>query len=330
MHPFTCSRLGGKFLILFHVIHPTDSCSPFKMAKRAREDSEYRRSLDTLFNLVQKWLKTTGDVAAAAAQSTSLESFITDPTPEKHLIHAIRHMNKLAQNIAGGKSLDDLYSALRRCVLDIRNDANLHQWVEDYIAYARRALENIGDNDIEEIRDTRQSLRQRWNELTDTGSDKSQNWKEDFEALREQVREFQERMETDKDLQAVRKAYTQLGRDIEDTLVDVAAVGLQAALGGTSWLWTDLFNVYLPRFVRMMKSIPIPRYDLLPSLAFSSISSLMYVIVRSTSTRKLNLCSKTSIFLLSGYSQGISSSATSLTSRSLPPLMGNLRQPLEH
>jgi len=295
------------------------------MVKRAREDPEYRRSLDTLFDLAQKWLKATGDVAVDAAQSTSLESFVNDPTPEKHLIQAIRYVNKLVQNIAGGKTLDDLHSALRMCVIDIRNDTGLRQWVEDYIAYAKRGLENAGDNDMEEIRDTRKALRRRWNELTDTDSDNSRKWTEDFEALRKEVREFQERMEQDKDLQAVRQAHAQLGRDIEDTLVDVAAVGLQAAVSGTSWFWADLFNVYLPRFISTIKSIPIPRYDLLPS---SSSSSLMYAIVRSTSTRKLNLYSRISTSLLLGYFRGTSSSATSPTSRLLRPLIGNLRRPL--
>jgi hypothetical protein len=293
------------------------------MVKRAREDPGYRRSLDTLFDLVQKWLKAAGSLTAAAAQSTSLESFVNDPTPEKHLIQAIRHVNKLVQNIAGGKTLDDLHSALRMCVIDIRNDTDLRQWVEDYIAYARRALENAGDNDMEEIRDTRQALRRRWNELTNTGSDNNRKWKEDFEALGKEAREFQDRMEQDKDLQAVRQAHAQLGRDIEDTLVDVAAVGLQAAVSGTSWLWADLFNVYLPRFISMIKSIPIPRYDLLPSAASSS---LMYAIVRNTSTRKLNLYSKISMFLLLGYFRGTFSSATSPTSRLLRPVVGNLRQ----
>jgi len=295
------------------------------MAKRAREDPEYRRSIDTLFDLVQKWLKETGNVAVAAAQSTSLESFVNDPTPEKHLIQAIRYVNNFLQNIAGGKTLDDLHSALRMCIIDIRNDTDLRQWVEDYIAYARRALENAGDNDMEGIRDTRQALSRRWNELTDTGSDKSRKWKEDFEALRKEVREFQERMEQDKDLQAVRQAHAQLGRDIEDTLVDVAAVGLQAAVSGTSWIWADLFNVYLPRFISMIKSIPIPRYDLLPS---SASLSLMYAIVRNTSTRNLNLYSRISMSLLSGYFQATFSSATSPTSRLLHPLVGNPRQPL--
>jgi len=295
------------------------------MLKRAREDLEYRRSLDTLFDLVQKWFKATGSVAVEAAQSTSLESFVNDPTPEKHLIQAIRYVNKLVQNITGGRTLDDLHSALRMCVIDIRNDTGLRQWVEDYIAYARRVLENAGDNDTEEIRDTRQALRRRWNELTDTGSDTSRKWTEDFEALQKEVREFQERMGQDKDLQAVRQAHAQLGRDIEEILVDVAAVGLQAAVSGTSWFWADLFNVYLPRFISTIKSIPIPRYDPLPS---SASSSLMYAIVRNTSTRKLNLYSRISMFLLLGYFRDTSSSATSPTSRLLRPLMGNLRQPL--
>jgi hypothetical protein len=36
-------------------------------------------------------------------------------------------------------------------------------------------------------------------------SDKRHQWKEDFAALRREVRGFQERMEKDKDLQAVRE-----------------------------------------------------------------------------------------------------------------------------
>jgi len=37
-------------------------------------------------------------------------------------------------------------------------------------------------------------------------------------------------------------------------------LGLQPAISGTSWLWADLFNVYLLRFACLLKSIPILRY----------------------------------------------------------------------
>ncbi|KAH9981580.1 hypothetical protein BJV74DRAFT_854616 [Russula compacta] len=260
------------------------------MAKRAREDPGYRRSLDALFNLAQKWLKATEDVAVAAAQSVSLESLVNDPTPEKHLIRAIRYINQLLQNIAGGKNLNDLYSALRTCTVDIRNDSDLQQWFEDYFAYARRMLENVGDNDPEEIRNTSEDLSQRWDVLIDTDSDKNSRWKEDLGILRKEAREFQERMEQDKDLQAVRKAHAQFGRDVEEILIDVAAVGLQAAISGTSWLWTDLFNVYLPRFISMLKSVPIPRTEyvdekiefVLEDLDISSIALLPgHVFIRN-------------------------------------------------
>jgi Family of unknown function (DUF5923) len=292
------------------------------MAKRAREDPEYRASLDTLFNVAHKWLKGTGNAAATVAQTTSLESFVKDPTPERHLINAIRYINELVQNISGGKSPEDLYSALRNCAIDIRNDSDLRRWVEDYLAYARRALADVGDN-LEEIGSTRQDLRRRWNELTDTDSNKSRKLKEDFVALQKEVREFQERMEQDKDLTAIRKAHSQLGHDIEETVVDIAAVGLQAAISDTSWVWTDLFNVYLPRFVRMLKSIPIPRYGFFPHV---SLLSLMYVTVLSMLTRRSSLCSKTLIFLLSDFFQDMFSSATSRTLRLLRLITQNPRQ----
>ena len=162
--------------------------------------------------------------------------------------------------MAGGKSLEDLYSALNKCVIDIRKDKSLQQWVDDFIAYAKRSLEHVGESDPDELRNTRQDLRRRWKELTDPDSGKSRQWIVDFNFLRNEVREFQERMEKDEDLQAVRKAHLRLGRDLEETLVDASAVGLQSAMSGASWFSADLFNVYLPRFACLLKSIPIPRY----------------------------------------------------------------------
>ncbi|KAH9019658.1 hypothetical protein EDB84DRAFT_1516681 [Lactarius hengduanensis] len=267
------------------------------ITKKAREDPQYRQSLDTLFNLVQKWLRATGDVAADAAQSTSLESFINDPTPEKHLVYAMRCIGKLAENMAGGKNLEDLYSALNKCVIDIRNDKNLQQWVDDFIAYAKRTFEQVGEDDPQEFRDTRQDLRRRWKELTDPESEKSRPWIADFDLLRNEFREFQDRMEKDEDLQAVRKAHVRLGRDLEETLIDASAVGLQSAISGASWLWTDLFNVYLPRFASLLKSIPIPRTEyvdektefVLEDLDISSISLLPgHVFIRNITDVELS------------------------------------------
>jgi Family of unknown function (DUF5923) len=279
------------------------------MRRRAQESPNYCRSIDTLFTLIQKWLKVTGDVAVDTVQSATLESFIKDSTPEKHLVHAIRCIGRFAQNIAVGKSLEDLFSALRVCVIDIRNDPVLQQWVDDYLAFAKSTLKQVDDNDPE-IRDTRQALRRRWKELTESDSDKRRQWTEDFAALRQEVRGFQERIGKDKDLRAVRDAHAQFGRDLDDALIDATAVGLQAAISGTSWLWTDLFSVYLPRLVCMLKSIPIPRYVYyLPDV----FSSLKCIVGPNTLTIRLSLCLKISISFLLGFFRDTFSSVTSLT-----------------
>ena len=109
----------------------------------------------------------------------------------------MRCIGTLAQNMAGGKSLEDLYSALKKCVIHIRNDGNLQQWVDDFIAYAKRTLEQVGENDPEELRDTREDLRRRWKELTDPESEETRQWIIDLNFLRNELREFQERMEKD-------------------------------------------------------------------------------------------------------------------------------------
>lgn len=183
----------------------------------------------------------------------------------------MRCISKLAQNMAGGKSLEDLYSALNKCVLHIRNDESLQRWVDDFIAYAKRTLEHVGENDLDELRDTRQDLRRRWKELTDSDSEESRQWLVDINFLRNEVREFQERLEKDEDFLAVRKAHAHLGRDLEKIRGD-PSLGLQSAISGASWLWTDLFNVYLPRFACLLKSFPIPWYVLEPTFSLPSLT----------------------------------------------------------
>ncbi|KAI0051622.1 hypothetical protein FA95DRAFT_1569893 [Auriscalpium vulgare] len=261
-----------------------------KIAKRAREDSDYRQSLDTIFDLIQKWIKLTGDSAADASQSTSLESFINDPTPEKHLIQSIRCVRKLAEKVAGGKSLDDFFSALRTCVVDIRNDDALQKWTNDFLVYSKKNLDNVGEVDSEEVKRERQDLKRRWSELTDENSASGRKWKGDISKLKKELGEYQAQVNRDSDLHAIRKAHAKLGADLEDALFSAASSGASMALNQASWIWQDFFNVYLPRSLGLLKSIPIPRTEykdpesefVLEDLDISSLSLLPgHVFIRN-------------------------------------------------
>jgi hypothetical protein len=229
-----------------------------QIAKRASEDESYRKSLDTIFDLVDKWIRLTGDAAADLGQSTSLESFIDDPTPEKHLIKAIRAVRKLAENVAGGKSFDPLVSALQKCVVDIRRDPDLQQWTSDFLSLVKKNLDTVGQIDSKETKAERQDLKRRWKNLTE-GADQKQ-WREDAEVFRRELKVIQRRLDDDSDLQKIRRAHAQLGQDIEELFVDAAATGLQSLIDQSAWAWQDLFNVYVPRVLGLLKKIPIPRY----------------------------------------------------------------------
>ncbi|KAI0319731.1 hypothetical protein OF83DRAFT_1240205 [Amylostereum chailletii] len=253
-----------------------------RIAKRAQEDNEYRQSLEVIFDLLQKWVNVTGDAAANVTESTSLESLINDPTPDQHLIKALRCIRQLAENVAGGMSMDGPVKALQACVVDIREDADIQGWVTDFLAYLKKNMQSIGQADSKETEEERLRLKRRWVELTDANSPKGKKWKDDASVFRNEMRAFQRRMDNDPDLQAVRKAHYRLGTDLEETLVDVTALGVQSSIDNAAWLWQDLFNAYIPRFLGMLKHVPIPRTEykdpetefVLENLDISSLSLL--------------------------------------------------------
>ncbi|TFY73009.1 hypothetical protein EWM64_g11003, partial [Hericium alpestre] len=260
------------------------------IAKHAQENEEYRQSLDTIFSLIQKWIKVTGDTVEINADSTSLESFIQDATEEKHLHKALHCIRTLAEKISGGKSLDGVFKSLHTCVIDIRRDSSLQSWMNDFFAYMKKNLENVGQVDSEEATKQREDLKRRWEALTDPNSDSGRKWKEDVALLRKELRDFEQRIEKDPELQAIRKAHAKFADDLQKTLFNAAATGLQLALDQASWVWQDFFNVYLPRIVGTLKDIPIPRTEfkdpetefVLEDLDISSLSLLPgHVFIRN-------------------------------------------------
>lgn len=226
---------------------------------RAESDEEYKRALSTLFDIASKWLNRTLDTAATPEEAISLSTFIDDPTEEKHMHHALINIRTLCERLAGGKSLDRLFATLRVYALDIKQDKDLKAWFDNFIAHVRGGLETPGYARSQEAQAKRDQLERRWNELVDNNSDVAKQWKTDLEALRGELREFQQAITDDADLRRAREARTRFVRDVEKSVVTGAKVGLQFAMEQASWFWQDLFNVYTQRIFAVLKTIPIPR-----------------------------------------------------------------------
>ncbi|TFY53591.1 hypothetical protein EVJ58_g9367, partial [Rhodofomes roseus] len=228
---------------------------------RAQDDEQYHSAVSTLFDVAHKWVHRSLDSAGDVNKDTSLEAFINDPTPEHHLIHAIRGLRTALERLAGGKSLDDLFAALRMCGADVQQDDAIRAWCNAALDHARRCLDEAGYVRSEEASQKSEQLRREWRELLDKDSDKGRKWKEDVGKLSAEATEFERAIERDEALRKVRAAHRKLGDDLEQSVVVAGGAGLQAIMEKAPWFWQDLFNFYLPKAVGMLKDIPIPRTE---------------------------------------------------------------------
>ncbi|KAI0649580.1 hypothetical protein C8Q79DRAFT_901796 [Trametes meyenii] len=233
----------------------------YKICDRAQNDETYHKSISTIFDLAQKWIHRSLDAAGDVNQATSLDAFIDDPTPEKHLINGIRGLRELLERFANGKSLDGFFNALRVCGVDIQQDPDVRGWCDAFLAHLRKNLDEAGYARSDEAQAQREKLRKEWKELLDADSDKGRKWKEDIGVLKCEAAEFQEAIDSDVDLRAVRRAHAKLGQELEDGLLVATKTGAQSLMERAPWFWQDVFNVYLPKLVGIVKDIPIPRTE---------------------------------------------------------------------
>ncbi|KAI0684681.1 hypothetical protein C8T65DRAFT_748562 [Cerioporus squamosus] len=233
----------------------------YKICDRAQSDEAYHNSISTIFDVFQKWIHRSLDAAGDVNQATSLDAFIDDPTPDKHLITAIRGFRQFVERLAGGKSLDDFFATLRVCGVDIQQDQDVRNWFDEFVAHCRKSLDERGYVRSDEAQKKRNKLRDEWKALLDKDSDKGRKWKEDVGKLKQEAAEFQDAVDEDEDLRQVRRTRAKLGEDIENSLLVAASTGAQSFMERAPWFWQDVFNVYLPKVVAAVKDIPIPRTE---------------------------------------------------------------------
>lgn len=230
-----------------------------QVCERAQKDEDYHRALSILFDVMSKWINKSLDTAADVNQATFLETFIEDPSEEKHLYKALRGIRTLIERVASGKSLDDVFSKVRVCVVDIRSDEDTKAWFNDFFEHVRKSLDRPGYAHSEEAHQQHQRLGERWKELLDNKSNAGRKWKEDVQDLKRELSAIQNAITRDPDLQRVRKAHAQFIKDLAQSAGMSGQMGTQFMFDQASWFWQDMFNVYAPRILSVIKDVPIPR-----------------------------------------------------------------------
>ncbi|RDX47474.1 hypothetical protein OH76DRAFT_1484624 [Lentinus brumalis] len=205
---------------------------------------------------------------------TSLDAFIDNPTPDKHLITAIRGLRQFVERLAGGKSLDEFFATLRVCGVDFQQDHDVRKWFDEFIAHCCKSLDERDYVRSDEAQKKRYKLCDEWKQLVDKDSDKGRKWKADVAKLKQEATEFQKAVDRDDDLRQIRRTRVKLGEDIENTLLTAASMGAQSLMERAPWFWQDIFNVYLlkghshPKVEIVLEDLDISTSALLPSHAY--------------------------------------------------------------
>ncbi|KAF7305506.1 hypothetical protein HMN09_00803400 [Mycena chlorophos] len=232
----------------------------YKACERAQKDPAYHDSLTTLFDTVHKWIdkafETTSD------QPFSLEMFIEDQSPRQDVHKALAKIKTLLNRLAEPKSsLDAVLNKANHFVSAVRSDSvEVKAWVDKFFEHVKHSLDDPDYPKSEQARATRRELRRKGHAIIDTDTNAGSAWAE----LKATLQTFFAAIASDEDITHVRDAHLQLGQDVERGLVAAgqeAETGVQAILERAAWFWRDLFAVYVPRFLAMLKDIPIPRTE---------------------------------------------------------------------
>ncbi|KAJ7186766.1 hypothetical protein C8R46DRAFT_981039 [Mycena filopes] len=231
----------------------------YKACERAQKDPAYRKSLSTLFNTLHKWVNKAFDNAANTP--FTLDTFIEDTTPEQHVHKALSALKALVDRFAKPESsVDAILLKAQHFVDAVRGDSGeVKAWVDKFFAHAHKSLEDPAYPRSEEAKSARRDLRHRGRAMLEN-TEAGQTWAE----LKDVVRRFGAALTSDADIERVRVAHVRLGEDVENGLVEAgeqAETGVQAVLERAAWFWRDLFAVYAPRMLSMLKDLPIPRTE---------------------------------------------------------------------
>jgi hypothetical protein len=231
----------------------------YRIAERAQNDPEYRRAIDTLFSIYDKYKNRSIDRAQRVQDpnNNEIEEELADILGGGEVPSALKNIRVLVERFAGGKSLQDVFSAAAACGADLREDQEVRRAVDDYEAFIRKSMDEPGYIESDEYRQRRRELRQQWERLQSRDTDAGRKWNQDVQRLQQESREFNEAVAKDGSIQRLKNAHIKLAKHIASLAPTVG----KFAIGQASWVWSDLSDVVLPRVFAMLKEIPLPRTE---------------------------------------------------------------------
>ncbi|KAK0545215.1 hypothetical protein OC861_006414 [Tilletia horrida] len=220
-----------------------------KIITSVQANDDYHEAMSTIVHLVKKWGRTAIDKAQQATEEVDVES-------NEHLDEAIKNLRSIIETFANGKSLDPLIDSVKKIYDDVKEDERLSNFWNDIDAYVERLLFDEGYVTSSKASRQADELYEKAQKLLETNA----GWKRDAQALNEQLREYGDALSSDEETTEFLDALQDLNEDLAELLKDGASIFALNALKAPGAI-ADVFDVWLPRLIGEIKSIPLPRCE---------------------------------------------------------------------
>ncbi|SPO24790.1 uncharacterized protein UTRI_01774_B [Ustilago trichophora] len=244
-------------------------------------DPDFKRALNGIYSIANKWSDIVQDVAAKAKEQTDIEIDTAEAEANQNLREAFQQLKQILETFAGRslepveKSVSSLLEHAKQIYDDeaSKESKELREFIDDVKSFIHRALNEDGFIQTNRSNRMASDLYDRAQRLFNaTGKEANKQLSKlrgDFDDSLDEISTFVQGLEEDAELRELAQRFEKLGSDIN--FIDFQRVFGSGAQGFVH-LFTDLrdsagglvrdaVEVIVPRLISEIKSIPFPRIE---------------------------------------------------------------------
>ncbi|KAJ7076086.1 hypothetical protein B0H15DRAFT_955917 [Mycena belliarum] len=235
---------------------------------QAQKSPEHQAAIRTILSILNKYSGKLTSLATVDAQ--------VEVSPPFH--DAVVDFKILLERLASGRSLDPLLRAFRAAVADIIDSSDetsqdvrqylgaLGRWFERALAEPQFAASRLGARTAEELYDTGRLL---------LASEANAQWAQDVRALAGEAQLFVQALESDTATQRLVTSIHRVLGALRALAQDAVFSGARAQRNWRQELIKDVLGWFLPRVLRSVRALPMPRVEFQNSTLDVALDALL-------------------------------------------------------
>ncbi|KAA1466960.1 hypothetical protein DENSPDRAFT_862779 [Dentipellis sp. KUC8613] len=235
-----------------------------ELVAAAHRDPEHRRAIQTIVGLVRKHAEKLQMSARSVSNDETKVEFDATIHVDAGLAETLSHLKALLPRFASGHPLEPILHAFHRTLIDLINvpisgETDIHGYLRDIGAWLDRAL---NDPSYVMSRHSSRSLEQLYDRGQALFSDEAHSeFVTDLKTLFEEVKLFVNALAADPSTQILIKAIDELRLSLEDLGVTIMSDAASLVMRRRGEIERSLIAFLLPRLLRLVKAVPLPRIE---------------------------------------------------------------------